>query len=345
MAGQYGDRWRVDRTLSQGGQGQVFLVRDLKGEFAGPCVLKRLLNTERIGRLKREILVATELDHPGIVRRLDHDLDGPRPYLVLEYCEGGTLSELPFPGNDPLPELRLFHKILQAMEHAHGRGVVHRDLKPDNIFLRADRRTPVVGDFGLCFFDLDDGTRLTRTDEAVGSRLYMAPELADGGAGFVSSSVDVYALGKILYWLFRRRVFDREKHRLAGWTLAGPTTDLPEYRIPERELIMTLLDRSIAEDPDRRFSDAKQFRAQVERLIWRIERHAQPVSLDVEQICNFCGLGSYQPFSDAEEPGRADIERFGLRHRDDARFLVLWCNHCGHTQLFRRDILRRDPWS
>ena len=347
MATKYGNRWEVIEPLGEGGQAQVFLVRDLSSVGEETFVLKRLRNQKRLDRFAREVRSAISLEHPNLIRHVDHDLEGPKPFLVVEHCAGGTLEHLPPPTNDPLPLLGLFLQILRAVEFAHSQGVVHRDLKPQNIFLRDDGRTPVVGDFGLCY--LDDENRLTTAQEAVGSRLYMAPELADGRLDLIEPTADVYSLGKILYWLFRRTVFDREKHRMTGWTLAGPTTDVPPYRLAERELIMQLLDQSVTENPDRRFSSAGQFRAVLERVIWGIERQAQPTTRDTFLTCKFCGIGEYQDLADSyrgnKQFGLDEVDRFGIGRRDGAMWLVLWCNNCGHVQQFRRDILKRgDPW-
>ena len=147
----------------------------------------------------------------------DYDLDADRPYLVTEWCEGGELSEIDL-SEISIPErLGLLVGVCQGVAHAHSGGVTHRDLKPGNIFLRGDG-TPVVGDFGLCF--IEGGERLTFVDEAVGPRLFMAPEMEEGRSDEVGPWSDVYSLGKVLYWLVaQKRVFSREKHRQPDWDL------------------------------------------------------------------------------------------------------------------------------
>ena len=88
-------------------------------------------------------------------------------------------------------------KICEAVDHAHRQEprIIHRDLKPDNIYLRTKNGPAVVGDFGICWIERD-GTRITLTDEAVGARDYMAPEIEDGRADKVSVKSDIYSLAK-----------------------------------------------------------------------------------------------------------------------------------------------------
>lgn len=343
MASSYGD-WEVEHTISQGGQGQVFLVG--KEGASGQYALKRFTNPERLKRHQDEVEAAMALDHPNIVEHIEHDLRGSKPYMVMEHCPGGTLKNLESDDWDTAELLRFFSIICDAVGHAHREGIVHRDLKPANIFLREDGSTPVVGDFGICFIG-DGGERITLTNEAVGARRYTAPELEDGRASDVSYSADVYSLGKILYWLFEGRVFAREKHRDPEWSLTSSQRDLSDIELYERAFVNELLDNSVLPNPEERFFSARQFRAAVDRAIWRIDRHAQVTDPREVQICSFCGNGQYKHVGDTTSDDRnsiAEAERFGVNRRDRAEWMVLWCNNCGHVQHFRTDKLKSSPW-
>jgi serine/threonine protein kinase len=345
MANQYGD-WVIKDSLSEGGQAHTFLAYNPKADDGTLFVLKRLKNIGRLPRFEQEVRAALALQHPNLVKLQDFDLTGERPFIVTEYCPGGPLSKADFSNWSRLERLHLFRAICEGVGFAHSNKVIHRDLKPDNIFLKNDRKTPVVGDFGICFF-LDDGERITLTDEAVGARRYTAPELEDG-RGNAGPQADVYSLGKILYWLMAGRVFDREKHRDPKWLLTGELFDLPDYKVAEFAFVNELLDRSIVDEPSKRFADATHFRANLDRAIWRIQRHTHTLDMAEPQICNFCGIGYYKDVGNSalrDQPyGYDEVERFGIRHMDSAQWLVLWCNHCGHTETFRYDRLRNMPW-
>jgi len=123
--------------------------------------------------------------------------------------------------------LELFQSVCSATAHAHANGVIHRDIKPANVFLRNKTGPAVLGDFGLAFIE-DQSPRITETDEVVGPRTFIAPELEDGRLEDVTSKCDIYSLGKLLYWLLSNgRVFSREKHRDEQWDLKGRTQDSP----------------------------------------------------------------------------------------------------------------------
>jgi serine/threonine protein kinase len=326
----YDNRWEIIRSLEEGGQAHTFLVKDLRGQGDTLYVLKRLKNTNRLGRFRQEVETVRNLSHPRIVNTIDFNLEDKHPYLVTEYCEGGSLRKAhPFWRESPTASIRLFLEICDGVQYAHSRGVVHRDLKPDNIFLRTTSGQPVVGDFGICYVDNSEG-RFTLKEEAVGPRLYIAPELEDGRADRVTRLSDVYSLGKVLWWLLAdgREVFSREQHRVLRWDLKSRNLlTLFGWENLYLEHINRVLDLMITEKPDER-RELYDIVALLRRAIRLVEREYTPIGRDLVMPCNFCGEGFYKLVAD--DPGFASAWE-----PDAMEWRVIVCNACGHTQIFR----------
>lgn len=340
MAQQYG-KWKFTEQIGQGGQGKAFLVYDVNDSEKKPFVLKRLSNLKRLARFEKEVRAGLELSHPNILKIVDKDLEHETPYFVAEYCPGGALnfehiSQLPLTNR-----LRMFSAICHAVGYAHSKGFTHRDVKPDNIFLRKDM-TPVVGDFGLCFIT-EDGDRVTMLDEQVGSRWFMAPELAHGIAEDVTPAADVYSLGKVLYWMLAGRVFDREEQH-------SPKFDLTkEQTVPDLFFIYDLLDKMIVKEPQERLANAGEVADAVDEVVRLIEIKAHLLDLKVPQQCNYCGRGVYKKVADTtslnDRSDTTDVFNFGFTIVGRPLWLILACTHCGNVQMFRPDYAEsRHVW-
>lgn len=341
MAQTYGNRWEVVKTLGEGGQAHTFLVKDIKGEGEALYVLKRLKNSGRIARFKREIEAVRNLSHENIVRLIDFDLEADKPYLVTEYCIGGNLSQAaPFWHQAPIQALEMFEQICEGVAHAHNRGIIHRDLKPDNIFLRSENGPAVVGDFGICYLE-EDEIRMTLTEEAVGPRLFIAPELEDGRVKAISPKSDTYSLGKLLYWLLSgKRVFSREKHRQIQWDLKGRNEDsLLGWNNIYMEHINRLLDLMIVGDPEKRW-DVQNILILLRRTKRLVQKEFTPIDRDIPQPCLYCGQGAYV----IRARSNTDVRNFGFHAAGKPDWRVLVCNRCGHVQTFRVDLTEKNDW-
>ena len=341
MADMLGDRWEIIRSLGEGGQAHTFLVKDLHADTATAFVLKRLKNPERIERFRREMAAVSQLGHPNILHIIDHRLEVPPHFFVTEYCEGGSLDRAePYWHSSPSLAIDLFLDVCSAVEHAHSHNVIHRDVKPSNIFLRTARGPAVLGDFGICFLEAE-AERLTLTEEAVGPRLFMAPELEDGRLDQVTPKCDIYSLGKLLYWLLSTcGVFSREKHRDATWDLKGRNADASlGWGNIYFEHVNRLLDLMIVQDPERR-RGAENIRILAKRTKRLIEKEYAPISPGLAAPCTFCGQGEY-----VERVSSSDqIFNFGWQQIGTADWRVLVCDACGHVQLFRVEFASRKDW-
>src|SRR6266511_3838706 len=122
MATEYG-KWRPVKALSEGGQAHTFIVEDNSRQERGQYVLKRLKNIKRIYRFEREIQAVSRLSHPNIVRLMDYNLGGNRPYIVFEFCAGGTLADADIRSLTLLQKLTIFRTIVLAISYAHSKKI------------------------------------------------------------------------------------------------------------------------------------------------------------------------------------------------------------------------------
>lgn len=310
------------------GQSELYVVTDSTGEHAGQFALKRLLNPKRIDRFEREIEALAKIDHLHVLDIVDYDLGPKHRYFVTPYLELGSLADArPF-SSLTLGELfDLFGQICDGLIEAHRHGIVHRDIKPDNLLL-ASLRPPhvLIADFGLCFVRVGD--RLTVDEhEVVGSRYYMAPELEDGRISLdqATPSCDIYSLGKVLYWLLSSgRIFSREKHREDDYNLVNLLQNPYLEHVNAR-----LLDQMIVEDPSSRFRRVEDVRPEVVRVKHLVVGEYNVLSKNVTRPCKYCGLGVYytSPSSAAVLTAAAGV----------GSWEVLICSHCGHAEVFRLD--------
>jgi len=194
-------RYELIRPLGHGAMATVDLTHDV--ELDRPVALKRLAeNLARDEDLRRRFLrearLAARLSHPNVVRVFDVGEDDGRPFIAMEYVEGETLAELlARRGRLPPGEVaRLGVQACAALAAAHTAGLVHRDVKPQNLILGTDGVLR-LGDFGLAVGR--EGTRLTLVGTVLGTVGYLAPEQARGEQ--VSAAADIYAIGAVLYEL------------------------------------------------------------------------------------------------------------------------------------------------
>lgn len=275
--------YTVVEELGRGGMGVVFKARAerLNRFVALKMILSGdLASTEAGARFLKEAEAVARLQHPQVVQifRIG-DFQG-RPYLEMEYVDGGSLANrLDGQPWKPTVAARLVESLALAVHHAHLRGIVHRDLKPANILLTVDG-TPKVTDFGLAK-SLGADIGLTRTDSIIGSPSYMAPEQAGGSTGGIGPATDVYSLGAILYELLAGRAPFRAATVLDTLEQVRSTEPLPPSRVqPGLPIdLETIVLKCLEKDPARRYSSAADLSAELHRFRNGEPIRARPVGL------------------------------------------------------------------
>jgi serine/threonine protein kinase len=197
-------RYRILKLLGRGGMGAVYLAHDTQLDRPVALKIPHLETSDGpqvLERFYREARAAATLHHPNICPVHDvGEIDGA-PYLTMAYVEGKRLSE--FAASRPLTPRQsalLVRKLALALQEAHKQGVIHRDLKPDNIMI--DRRgEPIIMDFGLARRTRGRDPRLTQQGSVLGTPAYMPPEQVSGDVQATGPASDVYSLGVILYEL------------------------------------------------------------------------------------------------------------------------------------------------
>jgi eukaryotic-like serine/threonine-protein kinase len=193
-------RYEVDREIGRGGNARIFLARDPSGQAVALKILHpELLVSVAADRFLREIQIASRLDNPHIAKILDSGEREWLVYYVMSFVEGATLRErLDTMRCLPVAEtLRIACDVLEALDHAHGHGIIHRDVKPANIVLAAEGA--VLLDFGIARAVVASGTdQLTRSGIAVGTSTYMSPEQITALADIDHRS-DLYSIGCVLF--------------------------------------------------------------------------------------------------------------------------------------------------
>src|SRR2546429_6309753 len=188
-------RFEVREKLGSGGFGTVYRAWDERLE-RDVAVKVIDLGGQSVDRVMREAQAVARLNHPSVLTLYELGEDGRSAYLVSELVDGATLADMQRQGllsDRDVGEAAV--DLCDALEHAHSRGVVHRDIKPQNVLLSADERRAKLMDFGIA--RVLDGAGITATGDIVGTLAYMAPEQAEGEEA--GPDADVYSLALTLY--------------------------------------------------------------------------------------------------------------------------------------------------
>jgi serine/threonine protein kinase len=300
--------YRLERVIAEGGMGVVYeaahvrLPRRFAVKVLGKPEDSRVTSTA-LQRFRREAEIASTLAHPHIVEVFDYQIsDTGAPYLVMELLEGEDLADrLKRTGRMPIVmALRIVEEVAQALDVAHGHGVVHRDLKPANIFLsrRAGREDFVkVLDFGVS--KIIDAATLTHEKAMVGTPLYMSPEQAVGTQE-LSPASDVFSLGSIAYELLTgRRAFAASSIPSILYQIVhGPTPSLSGRAPGIGPAVDEVFQRVLHKKRDERFQRAGDFASALQRVIDRQSGQMPILKLPASPALD----GNWQQLPEPEAP-------------------------------------------
>ncbi|HXG08944.1 MAG TPA: serine/threonine-protein kinase [Gemmataceae bacterium] len=250
--------------------GQIVAIKIMPPHMAGNAVLLK--------RFEQEFRAASRLDHPNIVRALDYGDTGTTPYLVMEFVEGESLGQkIEREGRLPETEaIRLIAQVAQGLHRAHKLGLIHRDVKPDNILVTPDGQAKLA-DLGLVK-EIDADLNLTRTGRGLGTPHFMAPEQFRNAKN-ADVRCDIYSLGATLYMMVTGELPFRSNGPLDAWM-----KKMQNELVPPRQIVPTLSDRvdwairrAMHRDPEMRPASCREF---VEDLTGHSTRKITPLGVE-----------------------------------------------------------------
>lgn len=303
--------YEVLELLGRGSMGVVYKARDLR--LKRLVALKMVLAGEhstpdQLHRFRQEAEAVARLQHPNIVQIHEVGEDAGRPFLVLEYIEGGSLAQRlvgrPLP---PREAAQLVHDLASATEFAHQQGILHRDLKPANVLLGsgivgnesssstsswkrsakvepgADRQTPArivpkITDFGIAK-SVGAAESQTQTGEILGTPNYMSPEQAGGHVRTLGPAADIHALGAILYEMLTGRPPFQGETALDTLLLVRTEDPIPPTRLQPKlpRDLQTICLKCLQKDPTKRYASAAALAADLWRFLHNEPILARPV--------------------------------------------------------------------
>jgi serine/threonine protein kinase len=291
------NRFRIVKILGKGGQGTIYLVEDTINDNARRALktLRKEILPKNLGRMQREVLALKGIKSEFVLSmeatNLDtYQLDSEEvPYFVTEFAEYGTLRKHNYFNGEIDLSLRLFRDICEGVLAVHAAGIIHRDLKPSNVLLVENEKDVRVGDFGLCYIDLEeDKERATSIREKVGPLFFAAPEQTSLPPNFTKRS-DIYSLGRILDFMITGA------YEFVPGDEYNPVT--VRLGMKKSHPVDTLISKSTSFDPGNRPASVENVIEEIDKLLG-IEPEEEPtleLSKMQERILKY--IRSYSPAS------------------------------------------------
>lgn len=249
------NRYYIISLLGEGGMAQVYVANDViaKREVAIKIIKDSTsMDPLNIARFQREARASSALKHKNIIEIYDVDEYHGKPYMVMEYVNGKTLKEvLKTRGNFTQSEaIDIINQLSDALLHAHEHGIIHRDVKPQNVMIKNDGSIK-LGDFGIAL--VNDAPHLTQKDIVVGSVHYMAPEVAEGKSATIQS--DVYSLGVTFFELITGKLpfTDSNAVNIAMKHISEQFPSVKKYRVDVDKKVDRIISKSCSKEAKNRY--------------------------------------------------------------------------------------------
>lgn len=299
-------RYQLEQLIGTGGMADVYRATD---NLLGRTVAVKILHPRYakdpvfIERFRQEAQAAANLNQPNIVNVFDWGIEDDVYYIVMEYVEGLDLKDIILRGGSLLPEraVEIAMSISLALEAAHARGVVHRDIKPQNVIVTRDNRVMVM-DFGIA--RAAGGSAMTQTGTIMGTPQYISPEQAQGQTADPRS--DLYSLGVVLFEMLTGKVpFDGDNPVAIAYKHVRedplPPSMLNPDVSPELESVVM---KALAKNPENRYQSAVEMRADLERCLEGAPVYATPVLTPEEAARGTGGTRQYAGYAPGGKPAR-----------------------------------------
>ncbi len=256
----FAERYKLEDFIGQGGMSLVYRAVDIRtGHSVAVKILKSEYNSDKefLERFQREAQAASLMSHHNLVNLLDVGVEGEYRYLVLEYVNGNTLKDIIRQKGriNYQTAIQVTIRILSALQHAHDNGIIHRDIKPQNVLIHADGHVKVA-DFGIA--RMTGGATIGKGDTVVGSVHYSSPEQATGSV--VEAASDLYSTGVVMYEMLTGRVpfVGDTPVAVAMQHIQDTPPPIADFAPETPAAVVAVVMKALEKDPKRRFQTARE---------------------------------------------------------------------------------------
>jgi serine/threonine protein kinase len=281
MIGQTISHYKILEKLGEGGMGVVYKAEDTKLhrnvalKFLPPHLVAKEVDRSRF---LQEARSAAVLNHPNICTIYGIHDEGDKPFIEMEFVDGKTLRELDLVNSKPETSLGYAVQIGEALQEAHSRGIVHRDIKADNIMVNAKGQVKVM-DFGLA--KIKGALKITKSSSTLGTLGYMAPEQIQGGV--VDARSDIFAFGVVVFEMLTSRLPFRGEHEAAMmYSILNEQPELlAKYRSDTPDDLQRIISRALEKEPEDRYQSAADMVSELRRLQKKTTRVTRRITGEV----------------------------------------------------------------